>query len=770
MGHIKKKSRFYGAKTHILSVSLLAILSMANPAFAQDTASENAQENAQNENSRNESPQSENNGDDMIVVIGRGSRLPVDVTSVPGTVSVISSEDLSTQSGMTTDLGKMLEQQITSLGPSARDGNNFSQTLRGRKPAFFVDGFSQSLSLRGGGRDMRIINSSVIERIEVIHGATSIYGSGGSGGIVNYITKQPKPGLSMVASAEFGMALTDITSDSFDDRFTATLTYGSDKWDAVVNGTYQSRGLDFDANGNAVPPDPYGQTGLADSETINFYGKIGYNFSPDVRFEVSALHYDMDVDTNYTIAQGDFANDIVSVAELKRQNNFSLLGGFLRFDFIGDVDPSNFNTFLRSSLQVNNILGGNALELQAFYQDTQLVWRHLDFIAISPLLGGLPPNGSQLQTDASKRGARLDITTPLDLGGMRGTLLWGGEYTVDRTGKSLVDGREYTSVLEQESISAFAQLQIDLTDNLHLRAGIRYDDFDLNIPDFQSPDRFNGTRTHNVIGADLNYDSFTGNAGLVFDITDDLNIFGSWSNGFSIGDVLRSIRGVAPRTPGPSQTINVQNLGLLIEAQKVDSFEAGARFGNNWLNASITGFYSKSDLGSTFDPVTFATLRAPERIWGLELSVDADVTSTLNIGAGFTTMDSKTDTNNDGIYDGPLDFTRVPPNRAVAHISWDFVENWNVRLQSSTIFNDSRFDAPFGSFQRDVDGYTMFDMLIGGNLTDQLSVSLGIENLFNKDYIPMATLLACSDDPITQSFCNVRSTGTRATFRMSLAY
>ena len=46
-----------------------------------------------------------------------------------------------------------------------------------------IGGVQQSTPLRNGGRDLRIIDPSAIERIEVIKGATSIYSNGADGGI-----------------------------------------------------------------------------------------------------------------------------------------------------------------------------------------------------------------------------------------------------------------------------------------------------------------------------------------------------------------------------------------------------------------------------------------------------------------------------------------------------------------------------------------------------------------------------------------------------------
>lgn len=52
-----------------------------------------------------------------------------------------------------------------------------------------IDGVSQTGS-RDVSRQLNSISPGMIERIEVISGATSIYGSGATGGIINIITKE----------------------------------------------------------------------------------------------------------------------------------------------------------------------------------------------------------------------------------------------------------------------------------------------------------------------------------------------------------------------------------------------------------------------------------------------------------------------------------------------------------------------------------------------------------------------------------------------------
>ncbi|HET6630182.1 MAG TPA: TonB-dependent receptor [Woeseiaceae bacterium] len=705
-----------------------------------------------------------------IIVTAGGSRLPADLQTVPGSVVVIDSRELELQAGITSDLGEILANQVPGMGPSTNDANNFSQTIRGRKPAFFIDGIPMSASLRGGGRDLRIVNTNVLERVEIIEGATAIYGLGGSGGIVNYVTRRPpaEEGVELFTEAGLASAASTFESDGLEYSLSQGIAGRSDRVGFVASAGYLSRGLFYDAEGDPIPPDPTGQTGIADMNEWSLFGKSVIDLTENVRWEVMGTYHDSQVDTDYTIAQGDWSQGIKSVAEPKRQNNFSLLGGFLTFDFIGE-DPSSHNTLLRTGLVVDDVLGGSTLEGQVFYQDAQYVWRYLDFLAIAPTLGGYPPEGSQLVTDSSNRGARVDIRTPFAFSDADGVLLWGLDYTIARTQGSFADGQLYTSRLEQQSIAPFLQVQTNVGERFHIRAGLRYDDFNLDIPDFMARDHFDPTFRHQVVGTELDYDNVSGNFGVVYDFTDTLSVTAAWSQGFSIGDVMRAIRGLAPQIPLPPQTIRVGDLGLRIQPTTVDSYETGLRFDNDRVRVNVTGFYSRSDLGATFDPVTLETVRAPERIWGVELGLDADLTESWRAGISTAIQHSKMDRDADGTWDGPLDFSRVPPTRMLAYVESDIAESWTVRLQTETLFDESRFEPPFGTFERDVEGYSLLDLYVRGKVLDG-TLSFGVENLLNKQYFPLATYMGCQDNPIFYSFCAVAAPGARASIQYSLEY
>ncbi|MCG8443448.1 MAG: TonB-dependent receptor [Caulobacterales bacterium] len=590
---------------------------------------------------------------------------------------------------------------------------------------------------------------------------------------MNYITKRPQAeGVELLTEIGLSTSLTQVESDGFEYLVTQGVSAKSGAADFIGNITLVDRGLFYDAEGRPLPPDPYGQTGIADMTEVSVFGKAGYDFSDHARGEVMGVHYTGNVDTDLTVGQGSFAGGAPSTATPAVQNNIDV-GFFPAFDFIGERDPRNENTLVSSNLIFDDILG-SSVKGQVFYQDNSLIWRHIDFLPFG--LGGFGPDGSQLTTDAEKLGGRLDIETPLEFPLFDGFVLWGVDYLVDKVQEGLVDGRTRTSELKQTSVSGFAQFQGDVTNRLTVRGGVRVDDFELEVPDYASLDIFDptGQLVHPVIGTTLEYDNIAGNLGATFAVSDHIDFFASWSEGFSIGDVMRTLRNLRPQSPSATPvTFVIADLGLQVEPTAVTSYEAGVRFSGGRYKASATGFFSESDLGATFDNVTFETVRAPEEIWGVELVADAEVSDAWRMGGNFVWQDSKVDSDGDGSLDEPLDFSRVPPPTLTLYTEFDVMSAWSVRLQSVTLLDDERFEPPFSTFERDVDGYTLFDLLVTGDVGPGV-LSLGVENLLNSDAIPLATQLGCPDPvgsgAVIDAFCNIQQPGARGSVRYSVTY
>lgn len=127
--------------------------------------------------------------DEIVVTAGRK---PESISTIPSSITILNQQDIQAQTNITNNLATVLGNAIPGLGTSTNKATNSGQTLRGRAVLVLIDGIPQSTPLMNGARDLRTIDPSVIERIEVIKGATSIYGNGSGGGIINYITKKQR--------------------------------------------------------------------------------------------------------------------------------------------------------------------------------------------------------------------------------------------------------------------------------------------------------------------------------------------------------------------------------------------------------------------------------------------------------------------------------------------------------------------------------------------------------------------------------------------------
>lgn len=108
---------------------------------------------------------------EIIITAGRK---PEHISTVPSSVTILNQQDIQSQSNITSNLASILGNAVPGLGTSTNKATNSGQTLRGRAVLVLVDGIPQSTPLMNGSRDLRTIDPLVIERIEVIKGATSI--------------------------------------------------------------------------------------------------------------------------------------------------------------------------------------------------------------------------------------------------------------------------------------------------------------------------------------------------------------------------------------------------------------------------------------------------------------------------------------------------------------------------------------------------------------------------------------------------------------------
>ena len=243
---------------------------------------------------------------ERVTVSASTSRIPDSEAALPNTITVIDQAQLQQQLALTQDISQVLANLIPSFAPSRQKLTNSGETLRGRKPLFLVDGVPQSTPLREGGRDGHTIDPSMIERIEVIHGANALQGLGASGGIINIITKRaPRQDgesfqdLSVAAS-------TALPHESDSTGYRASYLFGtrSGALDLVGGASYASEGLYYDADGDSIAVNDV-QGDIMDAESYNLFAKAGWNLDDTRRLQLSANHYDLQGNNHYHAVNGN---------------------------------------------------------------------------------------------------------------------------------------------------------------------------------------------------------------------------------------------------------------------------------------------------------------------------------------------------------------------------------------------------------------------------------------------------------------------------------
>ncbi len=674
---------------------------------------------------------------EMENIVTMGSRLPSDLNSMPGSFQVLDTLEIEKYTAISSDIGQLLEQAVPGMAPNQGDASNFTNVVRGREPSYLIDGFPQTLPLRGGGRDMRIIDTSAIERIEIIRGSTALYGQGGAGGYVNYITKRPEKGeWKLMSEVGLGVGLTNLDTDGFTYQARQNIMGGMDRWDILISAFYEDIGIFYDGEGDAIPPDPFQQGGVSEAETKSLLTKLGFDITEEQRIEATLSYYKKAQGTDFVAGTTGSIPDIKAPRVPKNSPNATAFGN-------GPIDPFTRNVFAALNYLHQDVMG-SAVRLQAMFQD---------YDGSFPFNPRYFPAGDSAAIVGKKYSVRFDVNTPIDLGN-KGYILWGGEWTQDETGQTGVEsGALVMPLITLDSYAAFAQVHLNPVSWLSLNGGLRYEDATLDVPDYQTVRQYvdpsnpaAGFRSDNlpVSGGKLSYNELLFNFGAVVDVVENTSVFAAFSQGFTVADVGRVLRGYS----GGSIFDRINDA----RPQITDSYELGVRTNVGKFSGSVALYFNESSLGSSYDPITLEIARAPERVWGVEVMGDVNLDE-VRFGGTLGWANSEVDDDNDGTYESRLNYWRVPPVKLTAYVEYDFSQDWTLRFQGLKMFSDNRFPeiTPYTSSARSpINGYFVLDMSVSGKAGPG-TLSLGVKNLLNNKYFSVLAQTSTRPDTYTMA-------------------
>ncbi|MNZ54946.1 Ferric aerobactin receptor precursor [compost metagenome] len=634
----------------------------------------------------------------------------------PQKITVITREQIEQQLAITSDHGQVLSNLIPSYSPSRQKLSNAGETFRGRAALVMIDGVPQSTPLRAGGRDGYTIDLAMVERIEVIHGASAEHGLGATGGIINYVTRRPQGGAVKQHAGVSMEASDDFDGEGMGYKLDYRVEGNEGNWDYLAAISGQTRGMYYDANGELIGVDDT-QGDIMDSTSTDLLAKLGYWFDADRNLELMVNRFELEGEHEYVNVPGDRDAGIPTTSRKGQPPG-----------------KAPQNEVLASSLSyTHSDLAGNQLTAQLYSQRFRA--RYGGGILASFQDPAIAPAGTlfdQSQNESDKYGGKLSLSRD-DL--FDGTLkLTGGlDFLQDTTSQMLIaTDREWVPETVFQNLAPFLQAEVRATERLTLHGGVRHEFAELEVDSFRTIASAGGV---SVEGGKPDFEETLYNAGLVFQANDWAQIFANYSEGFGMPDVGRVLRGISQ----PNQSVD-----SFLDLQPIvtDNREIGLRL--NWqdVDFEISYFESDSDLGSRLQNVggIYQVRRERTEIDGVEATAGWQINDTHRLQASYAKLNGESDTDGDGKVDTDLDGANISPDRY--GLSWQ--ANWTDKLNSRVQANhyaSRSFDTP----GLDFDGYSLVDASLGYRLPVG-EVSLGVENLLNRDYMTYYAQAASTRD------------------------
>lgn len=674
----------------------------------------------------------------LAPIVVTATRSAKSIADIAGTVYSIDQAEIEKQANAGKSIADILGMLVPSLTPSSGTTSNYGMTMRGRVVQYMIDGVPQT-GYRDGSRQLNSIQPSMIERIEVVSGATSIYGSGATGGIINIITKR---GGQDPISFETKVGVTagnNFKSDAMAYEASQSVLFNQGALQGAFGASYTTRGEIQDSHGNRIGPE-VAQTDRQDTDTLDLNGRLTWNISDEQSLSFGAQYFNDEQDSEYGPDYGP------NLAYVKRDPTYTASLAAVKGMQL-ETQPQTERYAFNTQYENQNVLG-HTLNAEAYYRNEQARW----FPSAQAMGGGLYLV-YQSETDINVYGARVALQKKFDLNGRNLGLSYGIDYENEQDEQNIQmydsaafvasNGLNYKPFnyyafgpdVETEKLGTFVQTDFDVTDRLGLKAGVRYERVESQV-DESTPymeaitaDLQPGYQAKTLNGGKVKHDATLFNLGALYHLTDAQQIFANFSQGSNLPDIQRMLRDVPA-----SFTVNSQT----IDPIKVNNYELGWRVqAANGLNASVTTFYNDSDKSLKFGRpnYTIEVLDTDERVYGVEGNLSYRLQPNWTVGGtmAYTRGQFK---NTAGKWQ-ELDAIRVAPLKGTAFSEWQFNNDMSLRVQALAIggTDKAKKDAEkYGStVPAEIKGFATMDVIANAKAGPG-TVGFGVYNVWNADY------------------------------------
>jgi iron complex outermembrane recepter protein len=442
-------------------------------------------------------------GEEMVLTATRLADMVQELRRVPGQVYVVTAQDIQQQNARTVQEAL---RQVPSIVSYNSVGNTFQPTIDMRgfnaQPApgisVFVDG------VRINDPDSNTVNLDLVpiqdvERIEVLPGATAVFGANALGGVINIITKRGARTPQTTVEGAWG-------------------SYNHYRRRGTISGPIK----DFDYYVSTTWDRESGYRDDSDGRVNTLTGKLGYR-----PFETT------DLSLTYT-----YVND-----RLEQAGTLGLAD--MEQNRKGNISPTDFSATEQSGITFQGrqtLPGGFSLAGTGFYRQ---ISRDLQTV-------GLSTSGRTL-TDTGTTGGILQLSHDLRKWGFRNNLVLGGEirHSGISTGSTSTFGPSEREI-DEDVYGLYAQDALDILPNLTLTGAVRYDVTTYGFEDILAP----------VNNGDKRFSRVTPRAGVAYTPWNWMTLYGNYGEGFRVPttDELFAFAGLGSNpnlTPVKSRTYEI---------------------------------------------------------------------------------------------------------------------------------------------------------------------------------------------------------------------
>lgn len=697
-------------KRTAIAVALWSALTVcAHTAAAQEAAAEIRKANsAEGVEAKRQGGDTASTLDTVVVTATRGTKA---IDKIPGAITVVTRAELDAQLQISEDLSQVLATQIPGYAPSRQKMTTFGESMRGRTPLILFDGIPQSNPLRNGAREGYFADPSVIDRIEVVSGASAVQGLGATGGIINYISRTPREeGTRQTLDFKYG---TQFHGDDALWKAGYRLEH-KQRFDALLYVGATLRGVGVDGEGRRLGLEGT-QGDTQDSTATDAFAKVGLDIGDAQRLQLSFNRYVIEGDGDWTRVLGNRAARMPTSAE--------------RGTPLGKP-PRNRVQTISGDWSHADLAGGTA-SVQLYKQDFEALYGAGLFPNFQD--PAIAPSGTlvdQSEIVADKAGLRATWVRPdLFTSGLELTV--GFDWLSDKSKQHLAaTGRTWVPLLKFESYAPFAQLEYN-AGPFTVRGGARREHASLNVDTYQTLAVY-GRRT--VEGGERSFNQWVENLGLVWRFADGWSAFVAYNEGFGLPDVGLVLRAVNR----PNQS--VERL-VALEPVVTDNREVGLTWAGKHGSFTASAYDSRSELGSQvrIDNATGigSIQRLPVQVKGFEFAGEWRPHQAWTVSATYANTRGDTAAVPGGPLDVALGARSQGPDKTVASVRWAITPALALRFQgmhlASRHINRGRVVGT-SRLEENFDGYTVADFGLSWS-SRWGEFGLGVENLFDRQYV-----------------------------------